>query len=106
VPAYIGFYFQDQILLQEEAKKAAFNRESKPLVTKLREALQSRDPFTADAIQAGFKSLAAELGVKVGALVHPTRLACTGSAVGPSLYHLMEVLGKERVLERLDNAME
>jgi glutamyl-tRNA synthetase len=33
--------------------------------------------------------------------VHPTRLACTGAAAGPSLYHLIEVLGRERVLKRL-----
>jgi glutamyl-tRNA synthetase len=34
--------------------------------------------------------------------VHPLRLACTGRTVGPSLYHLMEVLGSERVLQRID----
>jgi glutamyl-tRNA synthetase len=43
--------------------------------------------------------------VKIGVLVHPTRLACTGSTVGPSLYHLLEVLGKERVLKRFEQAM-
>jgi len=37
--------------------------------------------------------------------VHPTRLACTGKTIGPSLYHLMEVIGKERVLQRLERAM-
>ena len=31
-------------------------------------------------------------------LVHPTRLAVTGSNAGPSLYHLLEILGKEKVL--------
>jgi glutamyl-tRNA synthetase len=42
--------------------------------------------------------------VKVGAIVHPTRFAVTGSNAGPSLYHLLEVLGKEKVLGRLDRA--
>jgi glutamyl-tRNA synthetase len=37
--------------------------------------------------------------------VHPTRLACTGNASGPSLYHLLEILGKERVLKRIDKAL-
>jgi len=37
--------------------------------------------------------------------VHPLRVACTGRAIGPSLYHLMEVLGQERVLARLDRAL-
>jgi glutamyl-tRNA synthetase len=43
--------------------------------------------------------------VKVGALVAPVRVAVTGSAVGPSLYHLMEVLGKDRVLARIEKAL-
>jgi glutamyl/glutaminyl-tRNA synthetase len=50
------------------------------------------------------KNTAANLGVKVGAIVHPTRLAVTGSNVGPSLYHLLEVLGKEKVIARIDRA--
>ncbi len=41
---------------------------------------------------------------KVGVLVHPTRLAVTGKPAGPSLYHLLEVLGREKVLERVDRA--
>ncbi|MFN3409414.1 MAG: hypothetical protein ACK45B_10500, partial [Limisphaerales bacterium] len=35
----------------------------------------------------------------------PTRLACTGKPIGPSLYHLMEVLGKDRTLTRLSRAL-
>jgi glutamyl/glutaminyl-tRNA synthetase len=52
------------------------------------------------------KQVAAERKVKAGVLVHPTRLACTGSTVGPSLYHLIEVLGRERVLKRFDEALQ
>jgi glutamyl-tRNA synthetase len=52
------------------------------------------------------KKVAAELGVKIGLVVHPLRLACTGRTVGPSLYHLMEVLGPERVLRRIDRFIE
>ncbi len=52
--------------------------------------------FDAAAIEAALKATAAQLGVKVGILVHPTRLAVTGGTAGPSLYHLLEVLGKEK----------
>jgi len=44
-------------------------------------------------------------GVKTGVLVHPTRLACCGNPAGPSLYHLLAVLGKDRVLKRIDGAL-
>jgi hypothetical protein len=42
------------------------------------------------------KNTAVKLDAEVGAIVHPTRLALTGSNVGPSLYHLLEVLGNRK----------
>jgi glutamyl-tRNA synthetase len=51
------------------------------------------------------KATATELGVKAGVLVHPVRLAVTGNPSGPSLYHSLEVMGKERVLERIERAL-
>jgi len=38
-------------------------------------------------------------------LVHPTRVACCGNTAGPSLYHLMAILGKQKVLARLEEAI-
>jgi glutamyl-tRNA synthetase len=52
------------------------------------------------------KSLAAELGVKAGELIHPCRVAASGKSHGPSLYHMLEALGRERVLARLRRAAE
>jgi glutamyl-tRNA synthetase len=43
--------------------------------------------------------------VKAGVLVHPCRLAVTGNTAGPSLYHLLEVLGKEKVMARIERAL-
>ena len=51
------------------------------------------------------KSDGDELGVKVGVLVHPVRLAVTGNPSGPSLYHLLEVIGKEKSLARIERAL-
>ena len=67
--------------------------------------LSALEKFDAGDIEAALKSTAATLGVKVGAIVHPTRLAVTGSNVGPSFYHLLEVLGKEKVSARIDRAL-
>ena len=38
-------------------------------------------------------------------MIHPLRLALTGKTVGPGLFELIEVLGKERVLTRLNGAV-
>jgi hypothetical protein len=45
------------------------------------------------------------LGVKAGVLVHPCRLAVTGKTSGLSLYHPLQVLGKERLMARIDKAL-
>jgi len=106
LPAYAGFYFRDEIACDPEAAKKSFVPENKPRLEKLRDAFAQADPFNAATLEAALKATAAELGVKAGVLVHPTRLACTGQPAGPSLYHLLAVLGKDRVLARLDQAIQ
>jgi glutamyl-tRNA synthetase len=104
VPAFTSFYFQDVTEYDPQSLKD-FSPENKPRLEKLREAFANATPFTAANLEAALKKTATDLGVKVGVLVHPTRVACTGKTIGPSLYHLMEVLGKTKVLERLDRAL-
>ena len=105
LPAYAGFYFKDDVIYDVEAAKRDFTPENKPRVAKLREAFANLAAFDADTIGTTLAATAKELGVKTGVLVHPTRLACTGNTAGPSLYHLIAVIGKERTLQRLDQAL-
>ncbi len=106
LPAYAGFYFKDELTYDPEAAQRDFTEENKPRLARLRQTLAALEPFEPDPIGASIKSTAQELGVKTGVLVHPTRLACCGNTAGPSLYHLMAILGKQRVLERLDRALQ
>jgi glutamyl-tRNA synthetase len=100
--AYAGFYFKDEISLDVEAAKKGFSADDKARLQKLHEAFGRLTAFNAASCEAALKAVALELGVKAGALVHPLRLACTGSSAGPSLYHLLEVLGKDRVMRRVE----
>ena len=68
--------------------------ENKPRLEKLRDAFAAAPAFDAATLEAALKETAKALGVKAGVLVHPCRLAVTGKPAGPSLYHLLEVLGK------------
>lgn len=104
--SYAGFYFTDNIAYNPEAAAKQFIPENRPRLTAVREAFAGLEKFDAAAIEAALKATAATLGVKVGVLVHPTRLAVTGAPSGPSLYHLLEVVGKEKVLTRIDQAFE
>ncbi|PWU11844.1 MAG: glutamate--tRNA ligase [Verrucomicrobia bacterium] len=105
LPAYAGFYFTDDIKYDPEAAARDFTSENKPRLARLREALEKLEAFDPDPIGSTFKTVAQELGVKTGVLVHPVRLACCGNPAGPSLYHLIAVLGKKRALERIEKAL-
>jgi glutamyl-tRNA synthetase len=105
LPAYCGFYFTDDFDYNPVGVAKHLTAENKPRLTAVREALKTLEKFDAATIEATLKSTAAKLGVKVGGIVHPTRLAVTGSNVGPSLYHLLEVLGKDKVVARIDRAL-
>ncbi len=105
LPAYCGFYFTDDLKYNPEGVARHFTDDNKPRLKAVRDAMSALNNFDATEIEATLKSTAASLGVKVGAIVHPTRLAVTGSNVGPSLYHLLEVLGKNAVVTRIDRAL-
>ena len=105
LPAYAGFYFHDRVEYDVEAAKKTFVPENKPRLEKLRDAFGKLATFDAPSLEATLKAVAAEFGVKVGVLIHPTRLAATGNPHGPSLYHLLEVLGKEKVMQRIEQGM-
>jgi glutamyl-tRNA synthetase len=105
LPAYAGFYFREEISYDAEAAKKSFVPENRPRVEKLRDTFHNLGAFDAASLETALKAVAAEFGVKAGVLVHPVRLACTGTASGPSLYHLLEVLGREKVRARLERAL-
>ena len=102
---FADFYFKEQVELDIKTAAKDFNPENKPRLQKLRDAFAQLESFDAASLENTLKKVAGELGVKVGVLVHPLRMACTGRAIGPSLYHLLEVLGKERALTRLERAV-
>jgi len=100
---YGGFYFVEELTYDPAAKD--FTAENCERLKKLREVFAGLTSFDAATLENALKETAKQMGVKAGALVHPARLACTGKTAGPSLYHLLEVLGKERVLRRLDRVL-
>ena len=105
LPAYAGFYFSDEIRYEAAGAEKHFTAENKPRLQALRDAFARLDTFDAAATETALKATATQLGLKARDLVHPARLAVTGSNAGPSLYHLFEILGKTKVLARMDHAL-
>jgi glutamyl-tRNA synthetase len=105
LPGYCGFYFKDDFEYNPDGVAKHFVPENEPRLLAVRAAFAALEDFDAANLEMALKATAAQLGVKIGALVHPARLAVTGSNAGPSLYHLLEILGRAKVLARLDRAL-
>ena len=107
LPAFVDFYFapDEAVPVDPETRSKALGASARAPLEKLAAALGSLADFRAADLEVAIKSLAAESGTKVGAWVQPARAACTGKSVGPSLYHLLEVLGRERVQRRFAAAL-
>ncbi|MBV9128712.1 MAG: glutamate--tRNA ligase, partial [Verrucomicrobia bacterium] len=109
VPAWTAFFFTDDFPFDAEAVQKTLrapgaNERLGELRARLAELPEAE--FTHDGLEPVFKALAAAHGVKTAAYIHPARVAVSGRSVGPSLYHMLAILGKERVLARLAAAPE
>ena len=107
VPAWTAYFFTDDFPFDEEAVTKTLRAPGAgDRLRQLAVHLESVSPENWDAatLESAFKTLAAEAGVKTAVFVHPARIAASGRAVGPSLYHLLAILGKDKVLTRLRTA--
>ncbi len=102
---YGDFFFLDLPRYEPEAVDAHLKRPEAAAALELARAVLERvEPFRAEAIEAALRAAAAERGLGMRAVVHPVRVALTGKTVGPGLFELTELLGRERVLRRLAHA--
>ena len=107
VPAWIEFFFNHDYAYDEASVEKALRADGAlERLHVLGDRLTRLEPWTAESLESAFKDLATTLGIKTAALVHPARVATTGRSVGPSLYHLLELLGRDRVLQRLTRTRE
>ncbi len=99
----IAPYFRERLVYDREAC-AGFA--AQPRLTADLEGLARRwgrlDPFAKEALEAELRSLATELDVKAGHLIHPVRMALTGEKAGPPLFDVVAVAGRQLTLRRLE----
>ena len=107
VPAWTAYFFSDRFPFDEEAvAKTLLAPGAVERLEQLEDRLKSlpAESWDAAGLEAAFKALAAEKSVKTAVFIHPARVAASGRSVGPSLYHMLAILGRDKVLERLRNA--
>jgi glutamyl/glutaminyl-tRNA synthetase len=96
------FFIEDYEFDPLSVEKVFGKPEAAERLIALRVEFSKIENWNLEAVESTLKNLARRLRCKTGDLVHPARVAVSGRSVGPSLYHMLEVMGKERVLKRFD----
>ena len=76
------------------------------LMNRYWEKLHELLSWDSESIEEHLRNFAESEEISAGKLIHPTRIAISGQGVGPSLFDLMTLLGRERVLRRINYAID
>lgn len=95
------FIFADRPLQIEPKAAALLSAENRELIGRLRAALETVTPWTAETTEAAMRSLAEANNLKLGAVAQPLRAALTGRTTSPGIFDVLAVLGREECLARL-----
>jgi glutamyl-tRNA synthetase len=99
-----SYFFRDPVAYDPQAARKYFKSETLSILELLTEKLAALELFGREALEGLYRQVAEGLGLPAGKLIHPTRLAASGVSSGPGLFEMLEVLGKETVIRRLQNA--
>jgi glutamyl-tRNA synthetase len=107
IPSLVDFFFAKDIEYKEEAvQKTLLSEKSKDsakfVLTESVVRLANQQDFSSAALEQYARALAAEKNIKTGQVFHPIRVAISGRTQGPSLFHMMEVMGKNEVVRRIN----
>lgn len=102
------FFYEDPYqsgALDEAAAEKHLRPEAARPLQALREALASLEPWSREAIHEAIASVAAEQSMKFGKIAQPLRVATTGATASPSIDLTLQLLGRDKTLSRLAQAL-
>lgn len=100
-----SFFFEAPSIYDEDVVKKQWKGDTAELMSSMAEYLKTIDPFEESTMEERVKAeiVAKEWGM--GKIMAPLRLLLVGESKGPSLFKIMEILGKEEVLKRIKNGL-
>jgi len=102
----LGYFYAREIEYDEKAAGKFLTPEMMDVLKDLTQKLSEAASFTAGDIQSVFEGIMEERGLKLGTIAQPVRVALTGGTVSPGIFEVMEILGKDEVIRRLDKAID
>ena len=100
-----AFYFVDPVVYEEKAKKKFLVSQQKHIFAIILDKLSNCESFIKEELELLFAEVMQETGLKFGKIAQPLRVALTGGVPSPGIYEVLLVLGKERSMQRIEQAI-
>ena len=99
------FYYLGDISYEEKAAKKFLKPAALEPLKILTEKLAALEDYNHPNLEEVFKAVMDETGLKLGKIAQPVRVALTGRTASPGIFEIIAILGKERVMPRLNKAV-
>ena len=106
IPAEGNYFFQPPTSYDQKTVKKKWKENSPKIMQEWMSVLEGLSDFKADQIESAIKNFMEEKGLGFGAVLPPFRLLLSGTGMGPSLFEIAELLGKEECLDRMKNSLQ
>jgi len=100
-----AFYYRDEVAFDETAKAKFITAEQQSMLICIRDVLARQSDFDHDAIEKAFASVMEITGLKFGKIGQPLRVVLTGGTASPGIFDILQIIGKERAVKRIERAL-
>jgi glutamyl-tRNA synthetase len=96
------YFFQEPSAFDAKTVRKKWKEDTEEIITEWINRLKSISGFNADNLESTFKEYLQEIEKGIGAVLPAFRVLLTGKGMGPSMFEIAELLGKETTVERLE----
>lgn len=100
------YFIEDELTFDEAAVKKLLTAEAAPLLEALIARLDGLPAWNTESLEECFRAVAEEQDKKLGKLAQPVRVAVTGGKQSPGIFDVLDVVGRDRTLDRLRKGVE
>jgi glutamyl-tRNA synthetase len=100
------YFFNSPLEYDQSIIQKRWKEDSAELLKRYNEKINSLSPAFKEEYENVLKQVASEANVKIGYLIHPLRLAVSGTGEGPGVFDIVDILGKDETIKRINTAIE
>ena len=98
-------YITEPVAMDEAAAGKFLTPAIAPSLYKFAERAKTIEPFSKETLEPVVHTILKEEQLKMGKFAQPLRVALTGRTFSPGIYEVMELLGKDRTLQRIERVL-